>query len=211
MDPKPRRRTQDERTAETRVRVLNAALACLADRGYAGTTTTAVAERAGVSRGAQLHHFRTRAALVAAAVEHLYAGLATDYEKAFANLAPGADRVGSAIDLLWETFQDPRLSAVLELFVAARTDAELTDQLMQVAARHRARVASLARSSFPVAPPKEEAFDRLLDLVLDALQGRAVARLVEPDEARTRATLVELKRIAKAELAKGEILRCAGV
>jgi AcrR family transcriptional regulator len=194
-----------------RVRVLNATLACLAERGYAGTTTTAVAERAGVSRGAQLHHFRTRAALVAAAVEHLYAGLATDYEKAFANLAPGADRVASAIDLLWDTFQDPRLAAVLELLVAGRTDAELREQLAQVATRHHARVTELARASFPVAPPKEEAFDRLLDLVLDALQGLAVAQLVEPDEARARAALLQLKRIAKAELAKGEILRRTGV
>jgi AcrR family transcriptional regulator len=209
MGSKPRRRTQDERTAEMRVRVLNAALACLAERGYAGTTTTAVAQRAGVSRGAQLHHFRTRAALVAAAVEHLYAGLATDYEKAFANLAPGADRVGSAIDLLWDTFRDPRLAAVLELFVAGRTDAELREQLAQVAARHRARVGDLARASFPVAPPKEAAFDSLLTLVLDALQGLAVAQLVEPDEVRSHSALLQLKRITKAELARAEILRRA--
>ena len=68
---KPLRRSQDERTAQTRARVLDAVLGCLVERGYAGTTTTAVAARAGVSRGAQLHHYRTRAALVAAAVEHL--------------------------------------------------------------------------------------------------------------------------------------------
>jgi AcrR family transcriptional regulator len=210
MGSKPRRRTQDERTAETRVRVLNAALGCLAERGYAGTTTTAVAERAGVSRGAQLHHFRTRAALVAAAVAHLYAGLATDYEKAFANIQPGADRVDSAIDLLWDTFQDPRLAAVLELFVAGRTDAELREHLEEVAARHRVRVAELARASFPVAPPKEAAFDALLGLVLDALQGLAVAQLVEADEVRARGALLELKRIVKAELARGEILRRTG-
>ncbi|HME68421.1 MAG TPA: helix-turn-helix domain-containing protein [Myxococcota bacterium] len=207
----PRRRTQDERTAETRVRVLNAALACLVDRGYAGTTTTAVAERAGVSRGAQLHHFRTRAALVAAAVEHLYAGLTADYEKAFANLAPGADRVSAAIDLLWDTFLDLRLAAVLELFVAGRTDDELREQLAKVAARHRARVTELARATFPVAPPREEEFNGLLALVLDALQGMAVAQLVEPDEASARTALLRLKRIAKAELAKGEILLRARV
>lgn len=200
------RRTQDERTAETRVRVLSAALTCLADRGYAGTTTTAVAERAGVSRGAQLHHFRTRAALVAAAVEHLYAGLTVDYEKAFVNLAPGADRVSAAIDLLWDTFLDPRLAAVLELFVASRTDGELREQLVKVAARHRTRVTELARATFPVAPQKEDEFNGLLALVLDALQGMAVAQLVEPDDTGAQRALARLKRIAKAELAKGETL-----
>ncbi|HYB13371.1 MAG TPA: helix-turn-helix domain-containing protein [Myxococcota bacterium] len=188
--------------------MLDAALGCLADRGYAGTTTTAVAERARVSRGAQLHHFRTRAALVAAAVEHLFAGLTTDYEKAFANLSLGADRVSAAIDLLWAIFQDPRLAAVLELFVAGRTDRELREQLARVEARHRARVNELARAYFPVAPPREEEFRGLLGLVLDALQGMAVAQLVEPDEAGARRALLRLKRIAKAEL--GEILRQTG-
>ena len=71
-------------------------------------------------------------------------------------------------------------------------------------------MAALARASFPVAPPKEAAFDALLALVLDALQGLAVTQLVEPDELRARGALLELKRIAKAELARGEILQRAG-
>jgi AcrR family transcriptional regulator len=190
---------------------LDAALGCLVERGYAGTTTTAVAERAGVSRGAQLHHFRTRTALVASAVEHLYTGLTADYEKAFANLSPSADRVDAAIDLLWETFLDPRLAAVLELFVAGRTDNELREQLAEVTARHHARVVELARSSFPVAPSKEEEFDGLLALVLDALQGLAVSELVGSDKTRVWDALLRLKRIAKAELVRGEILRPARV
>jgi len=206
---KPRRRTQDERTAQTRVRVLDAALGCLVDLGYAGTTTTAVAERARVSRGAQLHHFRTRATLVAAAVQHLYAGLTADYEKAFANHSPGVDRVSAAIDLLWETFQDPRLAAVLELFVAGRTDRELREQLAPVAARHRERVTELARAYFPAAREMEGPFEDLLALVLHALQGMAVEQLVERDEAAARRALLRLKEIAKAELASGENLRRA--
>jgi AcrR family transcriptional regulator len=187
--------------------VLDAALGCLVDLGYAATTTTAVAERARVSRGAQLHHFRTRASLVAAAVQHLYMGLTADYEKAFANLSPGTDRVSAAIDLLWETFQDPRLAAVLELFVAGRTDRELREQLAPVAARHRARVTELARAYFPAALEMEGQFEGLLALVLRALQGMAVEQLVERDEADAARALLRLKQIAKAELASGENLR----
>lgn len=48
-----------------------ASLAGLAELGFAGTTGPAVAERAGLSRGAQLHHFGTRDQMVVAAVEHL--------------------------------------------------------------------------------------------------------------------------------------------
>ena len=64
-------RTQAERSATTRQALLDATIACLVEEGYANTTTARVAERAGVSRGAHLHHFQTRSALVAAAVEHL--------------------------------------------------------------------------------------------------------------------------------------------
>jgi len=67
------RRTQAERTASTRARLLDATLECLCDLGYARTTTPEIARRAGLSRGAQLHHFPTKAELVTGAIEHLFA------------------------------------------------------------------------------------------------------------------------------------------
>ncbi|HWD67102.1 MAG TPA: TetR/AcrR family transcriptional regulator [Caulobacteraceae bacterium] len=60
----PLRRTQSERSASTRGRLIDAAIECLCDLGYAGATTGAIVERAGLSRGALLHHFRTRDALM---------------------------------------------------------------------------------------------------------------------------------------------------
>src|SRR3954471_22069693 len=65
------RRSQAERSAATREALLDATLECLVEDGYAKTTTARVAERAGLSRGAHLHHFRTRDALLAAAADHL--------------------------------------------------------------------------------------------------------------------------------------------
>lgn len=74
-DPGPKRtRTQEERSAATRAALLDATVACLVDYGYASLTTTRVVERAGVSRGAQVHHFPTKAQLVTEAVRHLAAG-----------------------------------------------------------------------------------------------------------------------------------------
>ncbi|MGA8126368.1 MAG: helix-turn-helix domain-containing protein, partial [Mycobacterium sp.] len=54
------RRTQAERSAAMRTRLLDATIECLVSYGYAGTTTPRVAERAGVTRGAQIHHFRSK-------------------------------------------------------------------------------------------------------------------------------------------------------
>ena len=62
---------QEERTRAMRLRLLEATVECLVERGFSGTSTTLVSERAGVSRGAQLHHFPTKNDLVVAAVEHL--------------------------------------------------------------------------------------------------------------------------------------------
>jgi len=55
---KPRLK-QDEKSAETRRRLLDAAILCVIERGYANTTGSEIAERAGLSRGAQLYHFPT--------------------------------------------------------------------------------------------------------------------------------------------------------
>ena len=73
--------------------LLDATIACLVEDGYAKTTTTRVAERAGVSRGAHLHHFQTRQALVAAAMEHLAERRGENLLAAAENLPEGRERI----------------------------------------------------------------------------------------------------------------------
>ena len=68
----PVRRTQAERSGETRRRILDAAVTLLGERGYAGLRTGDVALAAGVSKGAQSHHFPSKEALVVAVVEHVF-------------------------------------------------------------------------------------------------------------------------------------------
>jgi AcrR family transcriptional regulator len=191
------RRTQEERSTTTRGRILDAALECLAELGYAATTTIVVAERAGVSRGAQLHHFPTRAALISAAVQSLFTQLTAAYAEAFARVAPRSDRVAAAVDLLWKIFQDPRLTAVLELHVAARTDDELRRELVPIAERHHADVLRLAREYFPQAAATNPRFAEVLDVVLDTLQGLAVRRLVTAHPRALAPTVTLVKDIAR--------------
>jgi AcrR family transcriptional regulator len=119
------RRTQEERRAQTRARLLHATADCLAELGWAGTTTTEVARRAGVSRGAQQHHYRTKTELVEAAIDHLLQRQRAEFERAFAQLPPDDRNVDGAIELLWKIYQGPVFAAVLELVMAARTDSGL--------------------------------------------------------------------------------------
>lgn len=198
----PQRRTQEERSAATRARLLDAAVACLVELGYGGTTTTVVAERAGVSRGAQLHHFATRAQLIGAAVQHVFQGLTDDYRAGFAAIPPGVDRVDAAVDLLWSLYLQPRHLAALDLYLAARTDSELRAALAPVAARHRENVLALAREYFPEAARHGARFEALLDLILDTMLGLALARGLYGERASEAAVLAEIRRLAR-ELAAG--------
>ena len=129
------RRTQEERTAAMRARLLDATIDCLHDLGYANTTTTEIATRAGVSRGAQLHHFPTKTELVITAVEHLFIRRRDEFRAAFAKLPARANRGKAAIELLWPVLSGPTFYAWLELMVAARTDPDLRPTVAAMARR----------------------------------------------------------------------------
>jgi AcrR family transcriptional regulator len=183
------RRTQEERSAAMRARLLDATVACLAARGYAGTTTVEVAKRAGVSRGAQLHHFPTKEELVTAAVEHCHARRLTEFRARVAALPAGADRLGPAIDLLGSMFESDDACASLELFVAARTNPVLRRALAPVAKRFNEEAAAVARELFPEGAALGDVMEMTMNMSFHLMEGMAVARVVEDDARRRRATL----------------------
>jgi AcrR family transcriptional regulator len=142
-------RTQAERSASTKARLLDAAIECLTELGYAGLTTTEVARRAGVSRGAQVHHFPTKADLVVAAVGHLFARRLDEFRKAFADAPPGSDRLDEAIDLLWSMYSGPAFASWLELWVAARSDFSLRAVVVDLNASFTASAQEIFSELFP--------------------------------------------------------------
>lgn len=125
------RRTQAERTAETRNAVLNATLDALVEVGFKGTTTTEVARRAGVSAGALQGHFPTKIGLLTAAVEFSLNRRIEEFEVLMAGLDASVDKLDEAIDLLWSMYRGPTFTASHELWVAARTDAELAPAVIE--------------------------------------------------------------------------------
>lgn len=118
-------RTQDERTRAMRRRLLEATVECLVEAGWSGTSTTLVSERAGVSRGAQLHHFPTKSDLVVAAVEHVMSARREALTAAVDTIEPGYGRTRAVLRVLADHFTSDVFVAALELWVAARTDRAL--------------------------------------------------------------------------------------
>lgn len=129
--------------------LLDSAVACLVELGFAGTTTTEVTRRAGVSLGAMLHHFPTKADLLAAAVGHVMQRRQDEFRKAMAGIGPGTSRFDAAIDLMWEAFNGATFHAWLELWVAARTDPELAQAVRAMEDEYDRASGEILRELFP--------------------------------------------------------------
>jgi AcrR family transcriptional regulator len=168
------RRTQAERRAATQEAVLDAAIACLVEHGYANTTTTRIAQRAGVSRGAQLHHFPTKASLVAQAVSHV-ARRRADLVRAQAS-AQKQLGVEELVDALWELHVSPLFDASLELWVAARTDPELRSELLRVE-REASQVLWAMCQEVAGEAARRPGFRADLDTALATMRGVALLRI----------------------------------
>jgi AcrR family transcriptional regulator len=146
----PRRRTQAERRAATRRALLDATLEVLAEVGYAGLTTSQVVVRAGVTRGAQAHYFATKADLVVQALRHLTDRLVEEMLSQPARSVQGErEQYELLLNRLWEVNAGMASTALLELFVASRTDPELREHLNRF---EREVARSLADTALTVAP-----------------------------------------------------------
>jgi len=132
-------RWQQQKSARTRLRLVEAATDCLVEGGYSRLTTQAVAERTQISRGTMHHHFPTRLELAAAVVEHVfYERMRLFLDDYLSEMAGGseADLVEIATAAHWRSVQTREYSAYLELAVAARTDPELDHFFGPVARRY---------------------------------------------------------------------------
>jgi AcrR family transcriptional regulator len=179
------RRNQAQRSAATREALLDATLACLVEDGFANTTTARVAERAGLSRGAHLHHFQTRDALLAAAAEHLTAKRGEHLLAAADALPAGPHRIARGLDLLWDSYANPLYQASLDLWTHGRTDAELRRHLIPIERRLDRQTIELSRHLFPDAAARP-GFERLVELALATIRGLVVLDTLHADGARAR-------------------------
>jgi AcrR family transcriptional regulator len=114
-----------ERSAATRKKLLDATIESLFEVGYFQTSTVAVTERAGVSRGAMLHHFPSKADLIMAASEHIVELRREIHADRLGRFATEREKFLHLIDVLWEAFQTPSGIARIEIMMGARSDPEI--------------------------------------------------------------------------------------
>lgn len=166
-----------------RARLLEATVELLVERGFAGTSTTLVSERAGVSRGAQLHHFPTKNDLVVAAVGHLTQVRGAELAEAARRLPDGPHRTRAVLQMLGDHFSSPVFTAALELWVAARTDPTLLAAVAPLEQRvgrevHRVTVELLG------ADESRPGVRELVQATLDLVRGLGLANTITDDAKR---------------------------
>ncbi|WP_336082994.1 TetR/AcrR family transcriptional regulator [Nocardia sp. SSK8] len=166
-----RRRSDAARSQNTRERILAAAVDSLVEDGYAATSIGAIQARAGVSRGALLHQYPNKAHLLVDAVRHL-----SDQQVIEVRTAeqPGGDPDWMAA--LWRSFATPLFGALLELWVAARTDADLRAALL----RHQRDLHTTIRTSIVrgVGEPLPVQFDTVFEMTLTYFRGLALTTIL---------------------------------
>ncbi|MFD7441738.1 TetR/AcrR family transcriptional regulator [Streptomyces sp. NPDC059909] len=184
---------KQDRSRVTRQRLLEAAVACLAEHGWAGSTVSVVAERAGVSRGAAQHHFPTREDLFTAAVEYVAE------ERSSALRALPVQNRAAVVEALVDLYTGPLFRAALHLWVAASNEEQLRGRVTELEARvgretHRIAVELLGADES--VPGVRETVQGLLDMA----RGLGLANLLTDDVARRRRVVAQWGRLVEEAL-----------
>jgi AcrR family transcriptional regulator len=190
------RPTRQKRSAKTQRKLIDAAIDCLIEDGLGKLTTTEVCRRAGTSQGSIFKHFPNKAALISSAIEALYDQLLDAYRDTVTAIPPDADLVDACVDALWALFQTPKLLAVFDLHISARTDPVLREVVAPMERAHRAKIRDIAALIFPDARHKPH-FLRGIEIVINSVQGAAVGSMALREEEVLDELIAGLKMIAR--------------
>lgn len=154
---------------------MEAGAALLARDGLRGTTTAAVAARAEVSEGALFKHFPTKVELLAACVEQVLAGLVDEFRAGLPRRRPPTleGRVRLAVAELWRVFGLPPMQGLFEVYLAARTDPDLSRAIEPLLEAHGRRIHDEARALLPELAA-HAALEQSVDAIVWAMQGAAI-------------------------------------
>ncbi|MDX1735338.1 MAG: TetR/AcrR family transcriptional regulator [Halioglobus sp.] len=178
---------QAQKSAMTRDRILDAAIGCFINLGYTNVTTAKVAQSAGVSRGAMLHHFPSKTELIQAAVEYLHDKLLEDYTERV-NAIPaslkGAARRRAGLEAYWEHLVGDLFVVYHELCVASRSDPELRAILENSQQLFEQHVRESNEKLFDEWTDRGERFLLAMDVTKFMMEGMAASRLMTDRERR---------------------------
>lgn len=170
---------QERRSKASRQHILDAAVQCLVEHGYAGASTLKIQQLAGVSRGRLLHHFPSRDELLVGAVAHLASGQITALRaEAGATITAAEDdpaRIDQAIDQMWVSFHQPYFWASIELWVASRHNAALRDALRPEEHQLHKAILETLDVMFGQVLTARPRYRKVVDILVSSMRGTSLA------------------------------------
>lgn len=128
---KPVRRKQEDRSAATRARILEACIQSLYEEGYGSASMVRICERAEVSRGAMLNQFPTKADLMRGVLDSLFALQFQFVNERLALINNPVERFRKLLDVTWEASNRPIGYAILEILVGSRSDPAMNAEFQE--------------------------------------------------------------------------------
>ena len=181
---------QAEKSALTRQAILEAAVRCFVQHGYTNTTTAMIAEEGDVSRGAMMHHFSSRSAVMEAVVGYLHVRRLNEYRQLMSDIDSPDQMltraaIRTSVETAWKYVNLPSFIAYQELLGAARTDPALASAVDEVERDFEREFLKTVRAVFPHWK-QVKSLKAAHELVQFVMQGMGVAHRSPQREQRAR-------------------------
>lgn len=161
--------------------LLETALDCLYTLGYHRTTMSAIESRAGVSRGAFIHHFKTKDNLIAAAIEHLLKTETEEIRNRARMVSSERETLDEFIDYLWDTFNGPFFMIALEFITVARTEEKFREKIIPLINEFHLSLNEIWREFFHDSDASDTRVEDYLNLTLVVIRGLAFQTITKED------------------------------
>lgn len=195
-----RRRTQEERRAETRARIVRAAVSELRTKGYTGFRVDKVAIAAEVSRGAQTHHFPTKESLLLAALESLYDTSTAISLKRAGSAHAGGDVLSALMEDAGRFYMSSHFTIALSMLNLGDHEPELRRKVQAMSRKYRFPVEEAWQSALVASGVAPDVAKIVMDLTFNVFRGLVIRRFLRKDGDYIRETLKHWSRTARAIL-----------
>lgn len=182
-----------EKSLRTRALLLDAAIDSLAEVGYASASIADITARAGVTRGAQLHHFHTRQELIAQTIDHLTERQREALQRRTRTLAATASAGEVLVEYVTAPFAGKLGKASVELYVGIANDRALRRNMLRV--QHDLTIELLDACAERIDVPRER-LEAAFWLTINLVRGATLDEMVGRDRLRRKQVLTEWTRLA---------------
>ena len=172
--PMPLRRSQAQRSEDTRKRLLEAAVEVLAERGFGGLSMAMVTKRAGVSSGARTHHYRSKADLVIAATEYAYDRAIEKGEEIAASSEARVDPLAAFLRDSRYIYFGRHFIIACEVLFGVRTDERMMPKIIAVMERYRTVMNGIWLEAFRETGVSRDIAEDVVNLTLFMIRGMAI-------------------------------------